>query len=363
MKLIYISPLPWVSFTQRPHEYVEYFHAATGGDVLWIDPYPTRLPRFSDVFSRPLHSSLTRKTPTWLKIIRPVALPIEPIPVIAQVNQLFWTGLLNEVLEFANAETQITIGKPSLLALILLKKLTSATSTYDAMDDFSEFYSGMAQRSMLRYENAICQHSTKMLTSSSYLKNKFLAKHPDVKLVLNGCRPDLPLAQHPATETKRKIIGYIGTIAQWFDWDLVITLASSNPDCIFRLIGPQHVLTPKSLPLNIEIHPALNHAEAIKAMQQFDIGLIPFKLDRLTNAVDPIKYYEYRAMGLPVLSTGFGEMSLRVNEPTVFIINAEEPAQQTLKKALACSSEKAETEIFRMQNTWQTRFLESKIFG
>lgn len=356
MKLIYVSPLPWVSFTQRPHEYVEYFHAATGGDVLWIDPYPTRLPRFSDVFARPANSSLTRETPTWLKIIRPVALPIEPIPFIAQMNQLFWAGILNEVLEFTNAETQITIGKPSLFALTLLIKLPSIISIYDAMDDFSEFYSGLAKHSMMHYENAICQHATQILTSSTYLKNKFSAKHPDVKLVLNGCRPNLPLAQHQSIANKKKVVGYIGTIAQWFDWDLVIHLASNCPDCIFRLIGPQHVLTPKDLPSNIEVHSALNHSDAIKAMQHFDIGLIPFKLNRLTNAVDPIKYYEYRAMGLPVLSTGFGEMALRVDEDAVFVINDDETALQILRKSLSYTPIMTETEAFRIKNTWQARF-------
>jgi len=362
MKLIYVSPLPWVSFTQRPHEYVEYFHQKTGGDVLWIDPYPTRLPRLSDLIARPATSALTREIPPWLTVIRPVALPLEPIPVVAQLNLLFWKALFRDVVAFADDKTHITIGKPSLLAYMLLKKFTSLTSTYDAMDDFAEFYTGIARYSMLHYENAVCRQTTHMLTSSSYLKHKFSSKHPDVQLVLNGCRPNLPLALNLPPENRKKVVGYIGTIAQWFDWDLVIQLASSHPDCIFRLIGPQHVLPPKHLPSNLEIHPAVNHADAIQAMRRFDIGLIPFKLDRLTNAVDPIKYYEYKAMGLTVLSSSFGEMSLRTDEPAVFILNPDEPAEETLTRALASIPDDIQTENFRTQNTWTSRFVASKLF-
>ena len=45
-------------------------------------------------------------------------------------------------------------------------------------------------------------------------------------------------------------------------------------------------------------------------MAQFDVGLIPFLKNRLTDSVDPIKYHEYRALGLPVVSTSFGEMPM-----------------------------------------------------
>ncbi len=50
-------------------------------------------------------------------------------------------------------------------------------------------------------------------------------------------------------------------------------------------------------------------------MAEFDVGLIPFKQNALTAAVDPIKYYEYRALALPVISTDFGEMHERGDLP------------------------------------------------
>jgi glycosyltransferase involved in cell wall biosynthesis len=42
--------------------------------------------------------------------------------------------------------------------------------------------------------------------------------------------------------------------------------------------------------------------------KSFDVGLIPFKLNDLTRAVNPIKLREYLAAGLPVVSTPLPEV-------------------------------------------------------
>jgi hypothetical protein len=49
MRLIYLSPVAWNSHIQRPHQLVEWFHNETAGEVLWVDPYPTRLPLWRDL--------------------------------------------------------------------------------------------------------------------------------------------------------------------------------------------------------------------------------------------------------------------------------------------------------------------------
>ena len=33
MQLVYFSPVPWASFAQRPHKFVEWFHARCGAIV------------------------------------------------------------------------------------------------------------------------------------------------------------------------------------------------------------------------------------------------------------------------------------------------------------------------------------------
>jgi glycosyltransferase involved in cell wall biosynthesis len=47
--------------------------------------------------------------------------------------------------------------------------------------------------------------------------------------------------------------------------------------------------------------------------KEFDVGLVPFKINELTKAVNPIKLREYLAAGLPVVSTPLPEARLLGN--------------------------------------------------
>jgi hypothetical protein len=158
------------------------------------------------------------------------------------------------------------------------------------------------------------------------------------------------------------VVGYVGTIAHWFDWELVILLAKLHPKMKFRLIGPMYVRSPV-LPHNICLEPPLPHTEALQVMAQFDVGLIPFKRTQLTSSVDPIKYYEYRALGLPVVSSAFGEMALRNKGDSVYLIDRNSDMTSVLGQALANCTSPAGTTQFRKNNSWEQRFDEANIFA
>ncbi len=137
---------------------------------------------------------------------------------------------------------------------------------------------------------------------------------------------------------------------------MVILLARQNPAVLLRLIGPVHQLSSGSLPEHIELCPPCSYAEAIQAIQGFSVGLIPFKQNVLTASVDPIKYYEYRALGLPVISTLFGEMANRQHEPGVFLVDERHDFDRVVGVALTFRFKADEIEAFRRANSWQARF-------
>src|SRR6478736_4367402 len=101
MRLVYLSPVPWTSFAQRPHKFVEWFHKRTGAHVLWIDPYPTRLPELADFRSRPAASPEEQQSlREWISVVRPSALPIEPLLGLSLINKLMWKPIFHQVKEF-----------------------------------------------------------------------------------------------------------------------------------------------------------------------------------------------------------------------------------------------------------------------
>jgi glycosyltransferase involved in cell wall biosynthesis len=359
MRLVYLSPVPWASFAQRPHMFVEWFHTTIGGDVQWLDPYPTRFPLLSDLHRLGQQDRQENSTsPTWLKVIRPAALPVEPLPWSGWVNALVWRKVIEEITAFAHQQTTLLVfGKPSVLALAVMHSLNNSISVYDAMDDFPSFYSGLSRMAIRRRERELIGRATHVLASSTALKLRWGNVRSDVQLVPNGLDasvlPDVKFGK-PARE--RKILGYVGTIGPWFDWEWLIHLAKCQPNNIVRLIGPIYTHSKIELPNNIEIEPSCQHKEAMEKMLDFDAGLIPFKINELTYSVDPIKYYEYKALGLPVISTNFGEMSFRALEQGVFLSFNKNDIPYVCKNALAYIMNFSNTKIFRNENSWSTRF-------
>jgi hypothetical protein len=98
-------------------------------------------------------------------------------------------------------------------------------------------------------------------------------------------------------------------------------------------------------------------------MSQFDVGLIPFKRSTLTSSVDPIKFYEYRALGLPVVSSAFGEMALRKECEGVYLIDRNSDMIKVVGQALANCATQENTDRFRKDNSWESRFREARIFA
>lgn len=364
MRLVYLSPVPWESFAQRPHKFVEWFHYKTGAPVLWVNPYPTRFPNFGDLWrSRQLSQSSC--CPSWLKVLNLGGLlPVEPLPGSRLVNGRLWQRYLSVIDDFARSpKTLLVIAKPSAFALELLKMLNHCSSLYDAMDNFPAFYSGLSRLALARREKQIVQRVSVIWTSSSALKLWWSHFHDNVRLVHNGLDILAVNAVEQASKSSEsKVFGYVGTIASWFDWGWVQALAELRPNDEIRLIGPVFEQPVGKLPSNIKLLPACDHVAALKAMTQFHVGLIPFKKNALTVSVDPIKYYEYRALGLPVMSTDFGEMSLRVGEDGVFITKSGSDVPTMALSAVQFKSNACEARVFAAQNAWEVRFDAARLF-
>ncbi len=96
-------------------------------------------------------------------------------------------------------------------------------------------------------------------------------------------------------------------------------------------------------------------------MARFDVGLIPFRRNHLTASVDPIKYYEYRALGLPVISTDFGDMSYRKLELGVFIGDIGS-IESLAVDALLFKYTDANRSAFVSANSWWSRFDNISLF-
>lgn len=356
MNLVWFSPVAWRSYPQRPHFMARALLEQGVERIFWIEPYPTRFPRLSDLRrTRTLHDQQTPLRPE-VQLLQPSAIPAEPWPLVPTLNRyLFWNDLLHEISVTSSAPIVVGIGKPSSLAVLALHRLPAKASFYDAMDDFPEFYQGRSRLRMSKNEAIIAEKVDRLIVSSTGLQTKFAQCGHSLHLIHNGCDASRFPDWQPSG-TRAPHFGYIGAIAEWFDWERVFSLARDLPGIHISLVGPVFSPPPADLPGNIRLHPACDQETAITHLQTFTLGLLPFRKTPLTSRVDPIKYYEYASMGIPVLSTRFGEMAWYGESDGVYFFEDFPDTGKLVSRIGSYLPRKAKIDVFRQQVDWRQRF-------
>ncbi|OEE68104.1 glycosyltransferase [Enterovibrio norvegicus FF-33] len=323
MHLVYISPVPWNSVAQRPHFFAKAALRSGFSSVLWVEPTPSRLPQLNDLQTKLFSVEADSfYKPEEIELLKLSCIPVEPLGKVYDfVNRKMVSDALRRIHDYSlgGADTVLVIGKPSRLSLKVMVGLKFRTVIFDVMDDFPQFFQGISARSMDKLNRIVIQSADKCFFSSHNLQAKYGSLAKQSELVLNACDDEfqsqcqsLAHERHLRSSSPRTF-GYVGSIAEWFDWGSVISLAIDNPKDKVVIVGPNYAKSIPKLPSNIELRKAVQHSELPKLLASFDFGLIPFKINELTNSVDPVKYYEYVAAGLNVISTEFGEMRFRID--------------------------------------------------
>lgn len=109
----------------------------------------------------------------------------------------------------------------------------------------------------------------------------------------------------------KKIVGYYGALAKWFDYDLLKKLAKSFPEYAFVLFGIKYDISFDEQNLeeydNIHFLGPINYNDLPYNANYFDICIIPFLINEITLATNPIKVFEYMAMHKPIITTSLPE--------------------------------------------------------
>lgn len=201
-----------------------------------------------------------------------------------------------------------------------------------------------------------------VLTASDKLYTRAQAINPRTILLPNGCDydyfkkarsndftpPDLP-------PLGRAVIGYMGAVASWCDLELLDQLALNFSDCSLLIIGPLYNV--RNIPLRPNIHwlGYKSYEELVYYASYFDVGIIPFKQSDMTAAVNPIKMWEYMAMGIPVVTTALPETQKYSNE--LYYSSGRQDFINNVRRALKNENwEKCEQRMTRArENSWMSR--------
>ena len=144
---------------------------------------------------------------------------------------------------------------------------------------------------------------------------------------------------------------YFGSLyGDWFAWDYLEAAAVANPECGFVLIGDRPA--GKELPKNIHMIGARTIDALPGYLQHSDFALLPFTPGKISDAVSPIKVFEYLFTGKPVISTRLPEI---MDYPGVKIANTPEQFAVLCAESHLGDGDRTLTERFISENSWFSR--------
>ncbi len=178
---------------------------------------------------------------------------------------------------------------------------------YDALVDLK----GRAIPRLNTLEKALSTHVDLFLAEIDFIFNRYAAGYKNSCLFGNGLSRMTfeSLKQIPArkrSEYDRPQIGYAGMVSDRIAWDLIREIARQKPgwDFIFHgLIADRRIPGRFKDIDNIKFAGLFTQGDLPAILGKFDLGILPYTEIELHTHIHPLKFFEYAAAGLPIVSS------------------------------------------------------------
>lgn len=245
------------------------------------------------------------------------------------------------------------------------------TILYEYIDEIHEDLSGeIPEYVRQKHLDLIANENCLIVATATKLYDEVKKyRQKNVELITNGVDydhfqqkfkyEDAPQVIKILLDRNSPVIGYYGALASWFDYDLIIKLAKERPNYQILLIGWEYDDSLNHTEVNqlenVTIIGPVDYKELPRYAYWFDISIIPFILNDITESTSPIKLFEYMALGKPIITTDLPEC--RKYEPILIGRNHQEFIELidtglTLKEN---SDYKALLEKEALYNTWDSK--------
>lgn len=365
--LIYFSCIEWDWIRQRPQQITTQF--ARWHRVLYVEPMLSIATRAIRGFESPFPR--LRRVAERLFVYRPPSfLPFGlRHNLVNRINEaLLCSSVQRVATEMGFLRPIVGVSHPQHHELI--GRCGEVVSFYDCMDQYNALPNPRANLQLLAdMERQLVEKVDLVFLSSPGLLEGKASYQDKCHVIRNGVDfshfNDGALQQHRApTELTRlspPILGYIGTIGQWIDEQALGFLAGARPDWSLVLVGPvlDRALV-KRLSANRNIHflGVKPYEDLPKLLQAFDVALIPFKVNKLTASIDPVKLYEYFAAGRPVVASDLPDIRRFGDLVSIYSTPAElvEVVESNLKESGGHAVRRRKH--VAMENIWEQRAVE-----
>jgi GT2 family glycosyltransferase/glycosyltransferase involved in cell wall biosynthesis len=234
---------------------------------------------------------------------------------------------VGELMQWADSDGGLCIVQHPFWSEIA-SRVPGAALLYDCMDHHAGFEDNAPD--VLAAEAELTRHADLLVVTSDWLDRELASANPNRALIRNAgdfrhfCNAP---SERYHDRRGRRILGYYGAIAEWFDADLVRKVAQAYPDCLVLLVGNDTAAVGARLAdqPNVVLTGEVPYDRLPFYLYAFDLAMLPFKVMPLTLATNPVKVYEYLGAGKPVVSVDlpeirqFGDLVYRAGDDAGFI--------------------------------------------
>jgi glycosyltransferase involved in cell wall biosynthesis len=361
--VVWLSDIPWTSLWQRPQQLATRF--PDRARILFVEPFTLG------------HGAVPRPTAVTERIAR-VSFPFLPLHArsLRQRRAAYRLGSLGPAMSALHVAQRAWIGtlrgffRPDARRLALVQNFLGFPTldawrpdrvVYDMID--APFHFAPIPPRLTPYWEALLARADRVVVTSGPLESlarKGGARNPT--LVGNGVEAArfAEVERNPAPLPGREdapVLGYVGSLHSWFDVPLAATLARALPEARVVLVGPVHPDTERWIAREARTAPNLHwmgarpYAEIPSILGAFRVGLIPFRRTPLTEAVNPVKLYEYAAAGIPTVTTRFSDEVDSWHEAARVATDADAFVLEA-RRLLASPPERAALRRFAARHDW-----------
>jgi len=250
------------------------------------------------------------------------------------------------------------------VAYSLLDLIPHRISCYRVADRLDQFKRVPPNTTELQKE--LIRRVDFVLATSQYLYEWVRqVRRQDVYYLPNGVSENFfqPKLSRPVDfpDTGLPVAIYLGTLDSRFDIGLLEQAVKGSREFHFLTIGSvtEESLVPQIKKLqqesNFSWHGPKKQDQAIAYLQHSDVGIIPFYRNDLTEAVNPIKYYEYLACGLPVVAPPLRELAF-MKGPIHFYGDRDSFITALHEAGRGRAENQEQYTRFALENSWKKRY-------
>jgi glycosyltransferase involved in cell wall biosynthesis len=369
MTVFFFSDISWEGLHQRPQHLAS--RMAKDYRVVWIEPVVlSKKPTFKlqevipNLFTISLPAFPYNARQKWIKLL---TYPISNLAFFRRLLLKIQLSILRKVMsDLSISDNQYIYYFQNFHYVNLVRFFKPESVAFDYIDNAFGF--GPLPHHVHADWEYILSRADVVFVSSRTLQRQVERIRPhDLHLVSNGVEYNFfsgtdGLPKPYDIPTDKPIIGYVGAVYPWFDFDLVESMCRDLTGMNVVIIGRAHpditgwIKRLRAYP-NFIFLGFREYATIPSYVRLFSIGIIPFRKNELTEGVNPVKLYEYCAAGIPVIATDFSP-ELQSFAPYVTIVRSTEECLAVIPGAMNKKNDTnfiREIQTFASNNDWDQK--------